>query len=93
MTALAEVGTPVTVDRQKGLIFFEDSIFSMSEFRAAHLQRRNDGDCIALVDLGPDHEIVLYQGNSEKDARSAIESFIAQLTRKSGATKRVQVIH
>jgi hypothetical protein len=75
-----QVGTPVMV--RHGLIYFEDSIYPLSTFRAAHLRRFDGGTYASVIDLGTDDHVTLYEGNNEEDARTAIVNFLAHVVRK-----------
>jgi hypothetical protein len=81
--------TPLMV--RQGLIYFEDSIYPLSNFRAAHMQRGLDGTFISLIDLGVDDQLIIYEGTKEKDARDAIEYFVKHVARKP--QKKISVIH
>jgi hypothetical protein len=78
-----EVSRPVMVDRVRGLIIVQQSSYSLSEFRAAYMQRGPNGRYLAVLDLGPDDHVVIYKGTKQKDARTAIDHFTDQLVPKS----------
>jgi hypothetical protein len=47
-----KAGESVMVDR--GMIYFADSIYALSTFRSAHLQRGIDHDYRSVIDVGAD---------------------------------------